>query len=100
MDGPSTLSVWTLEEIEEQIALRKEWLKSGRQSYGITPASGGASRNATHLTRAEIWQELQEFVRLRNEHTGQAATRRSGPTTHHATFDGRGQAIGFGDKFS
>ena len=93
------MSIWTEAEIEEQIALRKEWLKSGRQSYGITPAGGGASRNATALTRAEIWAELTEFQKLLAEVRGSASARRTGPSTSHATFDDSGQTIGFGDLY-
>lgn len=94
------MSVWTLEEIDEQIALRKEWLKSGRASYGITPAGGGASRNATNIDRTAIWQELSEFQKLRAEHVGEPSVRRNGPTTLHATFNGDGRTIGGGDPYT
>ena len=94
------MSVWTLAEIDEQIALRKEWLKSGRQSYTITPAAGGTSRSSTAIDRSQIWQELQEFIRLRDEMNGTGSTRRRGPTTHHATFDGSGSTIGNGEGFN
>lgn len=93
------MSVWTLEELDEQISIRKEQLKSMRQSYGITPASGGASRNAAYVDRQQIWKELAEFQTLRNEMAGSGAGRRSGPRTLHATFDGTGQTIGGGDPY-
>lgn len=92
-------SVFTLAEIEEQIAIRKEALKSMRQSYGITPAGGGASRNATNIDRAQVWRELQALVEMRDEMNGTGTARRRGPRTSHATFDGSGCTIGGGDPY-
>ena len=79
--------VWTLEEIDAQIANIKSQLLAGNASYSVSPSGGGTSRSVTRNERDRLNRELTLWMKRR---AGLAGARRGGFRVKRAVFPRRG----------
>lgn len=69
------MSIWTIEEIDAQIANIKKLLMSPNASYSIGPADGGASRSVSRWDRDKLNKELSIWARRRKALLGNTRCR-------------------------
>lgn len=67
--------VWTLEEIDAQIANLKAQLLAPNAGYSVSPSDGGAGRSVTRENRAQINRELTLWMRRRQALAGASTGR-------------------------
>ena len=78
--------VFTLEEIDTQIANIKEQLLAPNAGFSISPSDGGAGRSVTRNGREQLNTELTLWMKRRAALTG---ARRGGMRVKVATFKRR-----------
>ena len=62
--------VWTLEEIDAQIANIKAQLLAPNAGYSVSPNDGGASRSVQRESREALNRELNRWMKRRASFTG------------------------------